>query len=105
MTALTKESDFTGSGYDVERIRTDFPILFREVYGKPLIYLDNAASAQKPSSGASARPWSVRKRSTPSRRAAMLSTTSTAMFVSRKRKMRFKGGGLLRPDAGRLSGA
>jgi cysteine desulfurase/selenocysteine lyase len=34
--------------YDVERIRTDFPILFREVYGKPLVYLDNGASAQKP---------------------------------------------------------
>jgi cysteine desulfurase/selenocysteine lyase len=48
MTALTKESDFTGGGYDVERIRTDFPILFREVYGKPLTYLDNGASAQKP---------------------------------------------------------
>ena len=47
MTALTKESDFTG-GYDVARIRTDFPILFREVYGKPLVYLDNGASAQKP---------------------------------------------------------
>jgi len=48
MTALTKESDFTGGGFDVERIRTDFPILFREVYGKPLVYLDNGASAQKP---------------------------------------------------------
>jgi cysteine desulfurase/selenocysteine lyase len=47
MTALTKESDFAG-GYDVERIRADFPILFREVYGKPLVYLDNGASAQKP---------------------------------------------------------
>jgi cysteine desulfurase/selenocysteine lyase len=34
--------------YDVDRIRVDFPILFREVYGKPLVYLDNAASAQKP---------------------------------------------------------
>ena len=48
MTALTKESDFTGGGFDVERVRTDFPILFREVYGKPLVYLDNGASAQKP---------------------------------------------------------
>jgi cysteine desulfurase/selenocysteine lyase len=48
MTALTKESDFTNGGFDVERIRTDFPILFREVYGKPLVYLDNGASAQKP---------------------------------------------------------
>lgn len=34
--------------YDVEKIRADFPILSREVYGKPLTYLDNAASAQKP---------------------------------------------------------
>ncbi|MEP3329200.1 cysteine desulfurase [Sedimentitalea sp.] len=34
--------------YDVEKIRTDFPILSREVNGKPLTYLDNGASAQKP---------------------------------------------------------
>ncbi len=45
--------DLRGKGrasaaYDVERIRADFPILFREVLGKPLVYLDSAASAQKP---------------------------------------------------------
>ena len=34
--------------YDVAAIRRDFPILSREVYGKPLVYLDNGASAQKP---------------------------------------------------------
>jgi len=34
--------------YDIHKIRADFPILSREVYGKPLVYLDNAASAQKP---------------------------------------------------------
>ncbi|MBB4302621.1 cysteine desulfurase/selenocysteine lyase [Rhodobium orientis] len=34
--------------YDVDRVRADFPILSREVYGKPLVYLDNGASAQKP---------------------------------------------------------
>lgn len=34
--------------YDVEAVRRDFPILSREVYGKKLVYLDNAASAQKP---------------------------------------------------------
>jgi cysteine desulfurase/selenocysteine lyase len=34
--------------YDVNRIREDFPILAMQVYGKPLVYLDNAASAQKP---------------------------------------------------------
>ncbi len=36
------------SAYDVEAIRRDFPILSRQVYGKPLVYLDNGASAQKP---------------------------------------------------------
>jgi cysteine desulfurase/selenocysteine lyase len=34
--------------YDVARIREDFPALAMKVYGKPLVYLDNAASAQKP---------------------------------------------------------
>ncbi len=34
--------------FDVEQIRKEFPILAREVYGKPLIYLDSAATAQKP---------------------------------------------------------
>ena len=34
--------------YDVEAIRADFPILSERPYGKPLVYLDNAASAQKP---------------------------------------------------------
>ncbi len=38
------------AAFDVDHIRTDFPILFREVYGKPLVYLDNGASAQKPRS-------------------------------------------------------
>jgi cysteine desulfurase/selenocysteine lyase len=35
-------------GYDLEAIRRDFPILARRVHGKPLVYLDNAATAQKP---------------------------------------------------------
>jgi len=35
--------------YDVARVRQDFPALAMQVYGKPLVYLDNAASAQKPS--------------------------------------------------------
>jgi cysteine desulfurase/selenocysteine lyase len=36
------------NGFDVERVRGDFPILARKVHGKPLVYLDSAASAQKP---------------------------------------------------------
>ena len=35
--------------YPIERIRADFPILAEQVHGKPLVYLDNGASAQKPS--------------------------------------------------------
>ena len=46
-TAATERSATTRR-FDVERYRADFPILFREVYGKPLVYLDSAASAQKP---------------------------------------------------------
>ena len=34
--------------YDIQKIRQDFPILGREVYGRPLVYLDNAATTQKP---------------------------------------------------------
>ncbi|MDD9909962.1 MAG: cysteine desulfurase [Ahrensia sp.] len=38
------------NAYDVAAIRADFPILSRQVHGKPLVYLDNGASAQKPQS-------------------------------------------------------
>ena len=38
----------TRPNFDVEAIRADFPILSREVYGKPLVFLDSAASAQTP---------------------------------------------------------
>ncbi|MFN0023244.1 MAG: aminotransferase class V-fold PLP-dependent enzyme, partial [Parvularculaceae bacterium] len=34
--------------FDIKAVRAQFPILSREVYAKPLVYLDNAASAQKP---------------------------------------------------------
>mgnify|MGYP001156548819 FL=1 len=45
MTVLARD---VTAPYDVEAIRRDFPILARTVYGKPLTYLDNGASAQKP---------------------------------------------------------
>ncbi len=38
----------SNGAFNVDRIRADFPILASKVYGKPLVYLDNAASAQKP---------------------------------------------------------
>lgn len=34
--------------YDIQKIREDFPILSRKIYGKPLVYLDNGATTQKP---------------------------------------------------------
>jgi len=40
----------TNGSYDVAKIRADFPALAMSIYGKPLVYLDNAASAQKPQS-------------------------------------------------------
>jgi cysteine desulfurase / selenocysteine lyase len=46
-----RSNDLNGTAldaYDVEAIRADFPILAERPYGKPLVYLDNAASAQKP---------------------------------------------------------
>jgi cysteine desulfurase/selenocysteine lyase len=46
--AMNMHSALTNGAYDVTRVREDFPILAMHVYGKRLIYLDNAASAQKP---------------------------------------------------------
>jgi cysteine desulfurase/selenocysteine lyase len=36
------------TGFDVKKVRADFPILSRQVHGLPLVYLDNAATTQKP---------------------------------------------------------
>lgn len=48
MTQQTLVKDMAKRAFDIDAIRKDFPILSREVYGKPLVYLDSAASAQKP---------------------------------------------------------
>ncbi|MGE5278400.1 MAG: cysteine desulfurase [Acidobacteriota bacterium] len=47
-TAVSASPSRSRPALDVERIREDFPILTRRVHGKPLVYLDNAASTQKP---------------------------------------------------------
>ena len=47
-TELTMHRAVSNGSYDVAKIRADFPALAMQVYGKPLVYLDNAASAQKP---------------------------------------------------------
>ncbi|MBR9870437.1 MAG: cysteine desulfurase [Gammaproteobacteria bacterium] len=48
MSDLSMANNTSTKAFDVERIRRDFPILAQEVNGKPLVYLDNGASAQKP---------------------------------------------------------
>ena len=51
MTVLTppaKDLQAVQAPYDVDAIRADFPILSQKIHGKPLVYLDNGASAQKP---------------------------------------------------------
>ncbi|HEX4441298.1 MAG TPA: cysteine desulfurase [Thermoanaerobaculia bacterium] len=50
MSTAVRETAAANPVYDVAAIRRDFPILSLRVYGKPLVYLDNAASAQKPQS-------------------------------------------------------
>jgi cysteine desulfurase / selenocysteine lyase len=45
---MTMHPAVANGSYDVARVRADFPALALEIYGKPLVYLDNAASAQKP---------------------------------------------------------
>jgi cysteine desulfurase/selenocysteine lyase len=45
---MNAEPKMNSDDYDVAALRRDFPILARKVHGKPLVYLDNAASAQKP---------------------------------------------------------
>jgi cysteine desulfurase/selenocysteine lyase len=50
MKSASRKLDLGGdaAGFDVARVRADIPILARQVYGKPLVYLDNAATTQKP---------------------------------------------------------
>ncbi|HKQ63594.1 MAG TPA: cysteine desulfurase [Methylomirabilota bacterium] len=49
MSTITRPSRAAdATGWDVERIRQDFPALHQQVHGKPLVYLDNAATTQKP---------------------------------------------------------
>ncbi|MCZ4281950.1 cysteine desulfurase [Kiloniella laminariae] len=47
-TKANRAGDNSLLAFDVEKVREDFPILKREIYGRPLVYLDSAASAQKP---------------------------------------------------------
>src|SRR3954470_1666538 len=45
---MKSAGDHPGGSFDVARVRADFPILSTKAHGKPLVYLDNAATTQKP---------------------------------------------------------
>lgn len=45
---MSEAASATRTAFDAEQIRKDFPILHQQVHGKPLVYLDNAATTQKP---------------------------------------------------------
>jgi cysteine desulfurase/selenocysteine lyase len=48
LAAIQDERGSAAPAYDLDRVRADFPILAQKVHGRPLVYLDNAASTQKP---------------------------------------------------------
>ena len=75
--------------YDVMKVRADFPILAREVHGKPLVYLDSAASAQKPRQviDAITRAYS-HEYANVHRGAYYLSETATAAYEAAREKVR-----------------
>jgi len=75
--------------FDVAKIRADFPILAREVHGKPLVYLDSAASAQKPKLvlDTIARAYG-HDYANVHRGAYYLSETSTAAYEAAREKIR-----------------
>jgi cysteine desulfurase/selenocysteine lyase len=79
----------TRAPYDVDTIRADFPILFREVYGKPLVYLDNGASAQKPRPVLEAMEYGYRMEYANVHRGLhYLSNTATAKFEDARETVR-----------------
>ncbi|HTY92974.1 MAG TPA: cysteine desulfurase [Steroidobacteraceae bacterium] len=76
-------------GYDVERVRRDFPILARTVHGKPLTYLDSAASAQRPLAVIRAvDDYETRSHANVHRGVHALSQEATAAFEGARERVR-----------------
>jgi len=77
------------ASYDVERIRRDFPILTRTVHGKPLVYLDSAASAQRPLAVIRAvDDYETRSHANVHRGVHALSQEATAAFEGARERVR-----------------
>ncbi len=75
--------------YDVERVRRDFPILTRTVHGKPLIFLDSAASSQRPLAVIRAvDDYEMRSHANVHRGVHALSQEATAAFEGARERVR-----------------
>jgi len=87
MTAATERTEITS--IDVKRLRDDFPILSQTVHGKPLVYLDNAATAQKPRSVIEAvSRYYAEENSNVHRGVHRLSELATAAYEGAREKVR-----------------
>jgi cysteine desulfurase/selenocysteine lyase len=77
------------AGYDVERVRRDFPILTRQIHGKPLVYLDSAASSQRPASVIEAvNRYETRHHANVHRGVHLLSQEATDLFEHARERVR-----------------
>jgi cysteine desulfurase/selenocysteine lyase len=75
--------------YDAERVWSDFPILRREVHGKPLVFLDSAASSQRPASViAAVDRYETQHHANVHRGVHQLSQEATAMFEQARERVR-----------------
>ncbi|NIR47070.1 cysteine desulfurase [candidate division KSB1 bacterium] len=76
-------------GYDVMSVRRDFPVLHQEVHGKPLVYLDNAATSQKPQVVIDAiRKYYERENANIHRGVHLLSETATQAYEAARRRVK-----------------
>ena len=91
MRAALEEVDAQGAltnRFDVNRIREDFPILRQQVHGRPLVYLDSAATSQKPRQVIDAmREHYERHNANVARSVHTLGTESTAAYESARAKV------------------
>ena len=89
MAAVPAKTLDLNSAYDVERIRREFPILARTVHGKPLVYLDSAASTQRPQAVLRAvEDYETRSHANIHRGVHALSQEATAAFEGARERVR-----------------
>ena len=89
MSTITRPSRAPdATGWDVERIRQDFPALHQQVHGKPLVYLDNAATTQKPQAVIDAlNAYYTRDNANIHRGVHLLSERATDAYESARRRI------------------